>query len=424
MENIAMRKKSISGWAVFFCSIFSLTAPAKEVRINEKTFFPIVGFNFLWRADEKQVSEQADMGLTLITMNSPEELDWCGKYGMRGIYYNPQYNRFLAAPDAPDLKKFIAEDLARVRNHRALYGIQVSDEPSRRVFAGYSRILEAISQTVGKMPIYTNMFPDYSQPYQHGYDTYGDYVAAFSGLLKKYPPSPYVYDNYSNKNTVLRPEEGLGAYLQNLATVREITLKQGIPFWVTAICSAHDLYAEPGEADINVEVFSALAHGARGIGYFSTTSHVGMIFQGGPFDALGEKTSLWRVIRDCNYRVRTLAPILLTLQSTGVFYSLTAHDKVLMNKSFPCLPGRLVKSLKCANERSSLLVGEFKAENGADWIMVVNLNLQTACRFLCELQNGSALQAYNSYTGTPVTSDTFLRPGQGKLYKIMPADQK
>ena len=412
-------KKNICVSILFLALAAIVNAASERVNFKKEPFFPIVGYNFLWCADEQMVKDQSDMGLTMISVSTLDDFQWCEKYGLKGIYYNPAINRFLYDPNAPDLTETVQADVNKFLYHPAFYAVQIADEPNRKAFEGYAKVMAAIKALKPDIPVYTNLFPDYSQPYQHGFEDYRQYAQSFSDLFKLYPVPIFCYDNYSNKNNLLKPSERQAAFLGNLEVVREITLAEGIPFWVTVIATAHDHHPDPNEADINFEVFSALAYGAKGIGYFTTTSHISQIFQGGPFDVFNEKTPLWRVIRDCNYRVRKLAPYLLKIKSTGAFYALNATDKNALGK-FKLLPGRLVKSLQCDRGLSSFLVGEFTDANNEDYIMVVNLNLNAPARFTVVMVGSAVLEPINSYSGTPAASaDSWLRAGKANSIKSL-----
>lgn len=411
----------------FACLVVLSTVSAggvKEVDITKEPFFPIVGFDFLWRINERIVKEQAEMGLTLITINSIEELDWCEKYDIKGIVYQPKLDRFLKTPDSAELENEIITTVDNLKNHKAFYAMQYTDEPSKGVIAGYRKVYSALKKAAPNTPVYTNLFPSWSMPYQHGFENYEEYITAFCEIYSQYQTPLLVYDNYRNKDTRISPPERLASFLENLDTVRRITQKYNIPFWVTVLGSAHDHFPDPTAADLDFEVFSSLAYGAKGIGYFTTISHQNGLFQGGPFNWLGDKTPLYYTMKELNYRIKKLAPILNNLQSTGCYYSLTPKDKMTFKKypMFQSLPGRLTDSITSDRDNCSFLVGEFKDDKNEDWVIVVNLNMTEVANFTATLKNGKKMQHFNSYMGYlyPVTvQDPWLRPGQGKLYKVV-----
>ena len=422
---MAFRKKILTFLGAFaFPALLFAEGGVPEISITKEPFFPIIGFNFLWRVNPRIVKDQAEMGLTLITVNSAEELEWCEKAGIRGIVYQPPLNRFLHAPDAPELEQEITAAVNGVKNSGAFYGMQYTDEPSKSVLPGYAKAYAAIKKAAPEHPVYTCLFPSWATSGQHGFDTYEEYVEAFCKLVSQYPAPVLSYDSYRNKDLRLKPLERIASFLENLDTVRRITLKYDIPFQVTVLAAAHDRFGDPTAADLDFEVFASLAYGAKGIGYFTTVSHPNGLFQGGPFNVLGDKTPIYGWMRELNFRVRRLAPVLSTLRSTGCYYSLSPKAKAVF-KSYPMLqplPGELVLAVNSEYENGMFLVGEFKDPDNGRWVMIVNLNPTDVANFKAVLKGGKKLQHFNSYTGQlfPVQAqDPWLRPGQGKLYKVV-----
>ncbi len=403
------------------------TLSAKKVNMAEQPFFPIVGFDMLWLIDEDMVKDQVDMGLTMITIyGDQKELDWCEKYGMKTIIYRHNgIDKYIYNSGEADMKQNLINMVNTYKDHPTFYAFQVTDEPSKRVYDNYAKVYKTLKNIAPEVPIYTNFFPSWSQPNQHGFTDYEEYVETFCKLFAGDKKSqPFIYDNYRNKDLRLKPTERLASFLENLDTVERITSKYGLDFWVTVLSSQHDHYPEPTAADLDFQVFTSLAYGAKGIGYFITNSHQNMNFQGGPFNYLGDKTQTYYNLRELNFRVRQLAPVLEKLKFQGAYYSLIMKDQAAFKK-YPMhkkLPGKLIKDIKGDRGNCSFLVTELKDDKGDDWVFVVNLSLENIAHFTPTLVEGKTLQHFNSYTGQlfPKTYvDPWLRPGQGKLYKVV-----
>ncbi len=409
---------------LLFANILTIPFSYARPEIKKQPFFPIIGHNFLWQVDELMVHDQAEMGLTLITVSGQEDLDFCQKAGIKGLLWSPAADALLADKDNPVLVEKYNELINKFRNHPAFFGMALADEPGKRVFPGYKKAFDVIKKALPDKPVYTNLFPSWSQPYQHGYKDYQEYLEAFASLYASSAKNILTFDNYRNLDNRLTPAERKASFLENLNTVSRITQKYNLPFWATVSSCAHDHYPDPNAADLEFEVFTSLAHGAKGISYFTTVSHQNHLFQGGPFNMLGDKTPLYTIIRELNFRVRKMAPILLTLKSTGTYFSIAPAEKIAFSK-YPMhkmLPGKLLKSIKSDRSPISFLVGEFIDDKNAPWVMIVNLDLKKTACFSCELIGNKRLQSFNSYTGTlypPQISDPWLRPGQGKLYKVI-----
>jgi len=390
--------------------------------IKAKPFFPLVAWNTLG-LNKKSVVGQADCGITITVATAKSEMDLCSKYGLKTIYranlLHMWPHKKLSVQDISNSENKIRNRIKKYKNHTSLYGFQVGDEPTKRNFDILDKTLSVVKKECPNKITYTNIFPNYSRPYQHGFPSYAKFVEEYCDILVKYSLPLLIYDSYANKKTDYgkNDKERICLFLDNLETIRRISLKKNVTFWNTVLSCSHDYYPAPNQWDINLEVFTSLAYGSRGITYFTYQSHFLRSTQGGPIDVLGEKTPIWNYLKICNYQIRTLAPILLKLRSTGVFYSVINADKQLFEK-FKKLPGRLIKGVKCKLNRSNLLIGEFKHEDGSDWVMIVNIDTKNTAHFTIKSQAGRKIQSYNNFTGKPCGLDTWLKPGQGKIYKI------
>ena len=401
---------------------YSSPNPA-ECDIKSKPFFPLISWQT--RAmDRSDIEEQIDCGITITVVTQPTELQFCEEYKQKVFVRGLDHLVFAAKKNVSDdvMKKEEAKlrkTLKLYRSNQLILGFCLWDEPGKATFPIYEKSLAVMKAECPDKIVYTNIFPNYSMPYQHGFKDYREYVENYCDLIAKYPDPLLVYDSYVNKNTYYgkSSKELLCKFLDNLETIRDVSQEKGMPFWNTVLAAAHDYHPDPERADIYWEVFTSLAYGSRGITYFFWHSRPAFAFQGGPTDIFHQKTPIWYYIRECNFQVRTLAPILMKLKSIGVFYSVIPADAALFT-DFKKLPGRLVEDLKCELGRSNFLVGEFKHEDGSDWCMIVNLDVENIAHFRIKTVGNRKVQSYNNYLGTPCTLDTWLKPGQGKIYKI------
>ena len=78
---------------------------------------------------------------------------------------------------------------------------------------------------------------------------------------------PYIsYDNYSLFEGGRLDED---RFYRNLELIRLRSLQADIPFWNVILSNAHFNYAEPSDATLAIQVYSTLAYGGKGIGYFT-----------------------------------------------------------------------------------------------------------------------------------------------------------
>lgn len=424
--------------AIVFCLFFAVlsgcvsekkvekaASPANpaEYDIKSKPFFPLT----FWQTramDRSDIENQIDCGITITSVTHLSELQLCEEYKQKVFVRGLDHLVFAAKNGVSDdvmksEEAKLRQKLKRYRNNPLVLGFVLWDEPGKSIWPIYEKSLAIMKEECPGKIVVTNLFPNYSMPYQHGFKDYREYVENYCDLISKYPDPLLVYDSYANKKTDYGKgsKERLCKFLDNLETIRDVSLNKGMPFWNTILAAGHDYYPDPDRADIYWEVFTSLAYGSKGLEYFFWSSLPGFAFQGGPIDMFHQKTPIWYYIRECNLQVRTLAPILLKLKSTGVFYSVIPADAKLFD-GFKKLPGRLVADVKCELKRSNYLVGEFKHEDGSDWVMIVNLDLENIAHFRIKTLGDRKVQSFNNYLGTSCTLDTWLKPGQGKIYKI------
>jgi hypothetical protein len=252
---------------------------------------------------------------------------------------------------------------------------------------------------------YINLFPNSANAAQLGAESYDAYLEKFIEVCR---PTILSYDHYALM-------EGGGMrdqYFANLESVRRAGLKHELPYWNIVLASACLDFRAVSEADLRFQVFTSLAYGYRGIGYFKYFSAPTGNFRDAPIDHFGGKTATWDYMRNVNLRVQVLAPTLLKLKSDRVYH---------FGDVPPGCTGPDDQSL-VAGAAGSLLVGEFTHEDGSRYIMAVNKDFNHS--IVCSLQYRKAptnvehvLQFHDGvriYEG----EDTWLAPGQGALLKL------
>jgi hypothetical protein len=111
------------------------------------------------------------------------------------------------------------------------------------------------------------------------------------------------YDNYS-----LVGGEMLDYFFTNLEIVRRLGLETKTPFWNCILANAHFNYMEPSDATFNLQVYSTLAYGGRGVQYFTYfTPQIGN-YRLGAVDQFGNRTPTWEMLRRINNEIHAFAP--------------------------------------------------------------------------------------------------------------------
>ena len=346
----------------------------QQPRPGDPEWFPIIawGTNQSWLPGigQRYYDEMAECGITVggFVVGGVEELDMVAKAGMVAYVQDRQLLWDLWAPDeAHDWAAHAERLVAAYAKHPATYGYWLHDEPDTKRFAGLNAIYQELRRRDPKHDLYINLFPDYASPEQLGAPDYEAYVERFLSELKPYWVG---FDHYA----LFEGDEPLRrSYWQNLAVVREASLRHGVPFQYCTLAVGHMPYRCPSEDDLFFEVFSGLLYGAKGIAYFCYfTPQLGN-YRNAAIDVWGNKTEMWYYMRRVNNAVRCLAPVLNQLESTAV-YHITPGERLPREDA----PGAesLIVGLD-GNPAADLAVGEFRhRETGETYVMVLNKNLK------------------------------------------------
>ena len=260
---------------------------------------------------------------------------------------------------------------------------------------------------------YINLFPDYASPEQLGSKDYEDHLSQYVKICK---PSYVSYDNYSvYEGNHLNEDRFFG----NLELVRNNSLQTGIPFWNVISSEPHYNFAEPSDATLAIQVYSTLAYGGKGIGYFTYYSRPIANCRCAPIDQFGYRSKTWGMMRHINLQVHALAPVYVSLKSVNVFHtgSVPRNCKGIDSaRHVESISGGSVHPVKDA----SLLVGEFEDVAGKPYIMVVNKSLQSSVGVNVKFRKKgrvmvvSQFQQGRRYGG----DDIWLAPGCGHLLTV------
>ncbi|MCI0330761.1 MAG: T9SS type A sorting domain-containing protein [candidate division Zixibacteria bacterium] len=249
-------------------------------------------------------------------------------------------------------------------------------------------------------------------------------------------------------------------FLPSLIKARQTVAQQSLPFYpmIQAVGQFDTLgnpigFRDPQRPEIYVQVFLALTHGAKGIGYFTYTtvyhrSPLVRLIKEIPPDSMGEVTGAfpassypalhglvdwnfhptnprfvpnykWYAVRHADSLLDKIGPVLLDL---------TWDTAKIANSAI-----RYLDSLKSAQFSTPYVeAGFFKDSVNTDYFMLVNRRVlstetqdvtawlnKTGHSYVIDIFSGDTVLTGNVGTGAPLT--TRLNPGEGKLFKIVPA---
>jgi hypothetical protein len=369
------------------------------------TFFPVMAWDHVPN-NAAVIKKIRECGFTIAGFAAPGTLDACHAEGLKAIVSDDRVSGYdWTAVDAAVARKRVTELIAEVRNHPAVFGYYLRDEPTASFFPGLATVSAVVKERhPGAWP-YINLFPNYANAGQLGTATYDEYVETFIQACK---PPILSYDHY----TVLEGG-GMGDnYYSNLESVRRASIKHDVPFWQIVLAVGCLGYREPTPTDFRFQAYTSLAYGARGLTYFKYFTPAVGNFRNGPIDQFGNETPTWPALRQVNLQIGKLGPTLLKLKSDRVYHfgdippGCTGQD----DRSF-------VKAIG-----GPMLVGDFTHADGSRYVMVVNKSFTNSV--VCGPQFRepvSALIMISAYSGRPTPYEgeqTWLAPGQGVLLQL------
>lgn len=384
--------------------LFSVAARAADP--PPQAFFPLMAWNSPPN-DPAVLKKMRDCGLTVAGFVHPDALDNCHAAGLKAIVSDDRLSNYdWKSVDPAKARANVSEVVKQVRNHPAVYGYYLRDEPSAELFKGLAVVSDLIKELhPGAWP-YINLFPNYAEPWQLGTPDYQTHLDKFVETCK---PTVLSYDHYALYNG----GGVLDRYFLNLEQMRNQAARHNVPFWNIVLSVAHFDYRELSAADMRFEVYTSLAHGARGIAYFTYFAPQVGNYRMAPIDQFGNETATWRYMQNVNLQVARLAPTLLKLKSDRVYH----FGKVPKGCSAPD-DQSLVKAVA-----GPILVGDFTHEDGTRYVLCVNKDF--AANLPCHPQFREpvkVLQMVSPYTGQLTAYEgeqTWLAPGQGVLLKLV-----
>lgn len=343
-----------------------------------------------------------------------QALDLAEKHGLKVLVNDPR----IMAKRANDAG--FADGLAAVakeyRDHPALWGYFITDEPNASQFENLAAIhRELLKHDAGRVP-FINLFPTYASPQQLGTDTYEQHVDAFMRTVK---PKVLSYDHYALMQNGIRQD-----YFENLEIIRRAGLKYNTPFVYVLLSVPHFSYRDPSESDLRWQINTSLAYGAQGIVYFTYVSPPETKDFEGWGEAIvtwdGKPTPRYDQVKRINAEVRTLGKVLTTLTSTAVYHTQPVPQGAT---------GLPATDLIAGVTGGELVIGHFRNTQGRRYILFANRNPQadtdvsitfsTRVKLSEVRPDSGALQPLETTgTDTVTTWQTRFSAGQGRLIAI------
>lgn len=333
-------------------------------------------------------------------------LDECEKQGMKMIIcdFRTRFQVYQQHGEEYYEEKF-RQAYDDFGHHPATFGFAVGDEPTKEQWEAAIGSIKVQLRIAPELTPYLNLYPhwpgrDYVE--MMGTDDRLEYMKMIDDLIARSKAPIIGYDHYTQCMEEGKNQEGgIDMYFSDLDIYHRVCEKHDIPLYVTQLATGHFWYREPNENDIRWQIYTALAHGARGIFWFYMYQRgVDSNFRNAIYESDFRKTDTYHMISrqqyifNSSYKAQFDNMKLTNVYHVGRIYEGTtrfhADDKILEVKSQYDYPA-IVSYYK-----------EFDSDEV--WISIVNAHQQLADKVNVYFKNG-------------VVKSEFLAPGQMILWK-------
>src|ERR1700730_3985729 len=321
----------------------------------------------------------------------------------------------LHLPSDSEIRSGVTELSKQIAGNPAALGFYLRDEPNAQMMPGLGKLAGLLREVMPDKWPYVNLYPYRVPPKTLGASDYDSYVR----MLVKTIGQPFLsYDNYSLVNG-----EMLDYFYTNLEIVRRLGIETATPFWNCILANSHFNDMEPSDAKFNLQVYSTLAYGGRGIQYFTYFAPEVGHYRLAAVDQFGNRTPTWDLLRRINNQILALAPTLIRLNSNGVY-----HYPDVPEQAQPLTASKLIQSVEMTQRDvrppvgARFLIGEFTDDSKRPYFLIVNKDLKNSFQFQIQLkQDSRRLIRVSPYSGQeePFGGEMdWLAPGAGILFRV------
>jgi len=364
--------------------------------------------------------------------NLVAQLDIAQKHGIKALVFNPLLNP--STLDDPAKKAQLDALVDSVKNHPALAGYHLTDEPSAPSFPDWGRLVQYLKDRDPEHLPYINLLPTYANQQQLGVNLtekvtsplgypdnfagigannqtvefYNEHLRLFLEVVK---PEIFSYDHYH----FLQNGNDGQQYFLNLALIRNAALKAGIPFLnIVQACTIEPSWRLVNAEEMRWLAFTTMAYGGRGLSWFL---YWGPVSYGGMYQE-GKRMPLADFGAEINKDIAVIGPELLKLESTDVYQTAPLPIGAV---AFPDnSPVKITEG--------NFILGMFKEKDKPNAFMVVNRDYKNKATAELTLNFGSGklwvfsrtknrwgkMQAIQNGTTISVP----LNAGDGQLFKV------
>ena len=357
---------------------------------------------------EAHVQALADAGVNYLcaTPADPALLDLCEKYGigvfasgvLPGWWGGDGDNAGTLAEKVP--LSLYEEAAARLKDHPALWGLDMGDEPSALDFPHYGKLFEAMRRLFPRHFPYLNLYPNYASVPENtagqtrsqlGVPTYQAYIDEYARCV----PSDYIcYDYYMYAITIA------GAY-ENLRIVANKCRETGRDLWIVLQVNSNRPEELMSLDQLRHQAYTALAFGAKSINWACWTAGW---WHNQVLDEAGRPTRQYAKMCVMNRELHALGDRYMRYQNRSAHFlgAIPAERLAGVNQAAEeALDAGAFRAVRGDGNLGAIL-GHMRDDAGRDALMVADASGRQEAAFLCFRKAGEPPRALMNGLPTPV----------------------
>jgi len=203
----------------------------------------------------------------------------------------------------------------QVKDHPALCGYFLRDEPTGADFPALAAWAGRIRAVDPDHEIYLNLLPNYAGEEMLG-STYEEYVKKFTSTVNTTMLS---FDHYP----VLENGSVRDYWWNNLEIISREAAAAGLPMWAFALSTAHHPYPVATQASLRLQLYTDLAYGAQCLQYFTywCPTPGTWDFHDAPIAEDGTKTAVYDLVKEMNKEIQARAGVWVGCKVQKVYHT-------------------------------------------------------------------------------------------------------
>jgi hypothetical protein len=271
----------------------------------------------------KQVGVNIDIAFFSNADAIAKALDAAGKAGVKLMI------------SCPELKTAPEKMAATFKDHPALEGYYLGDEPGKPLFQELADWNKRLKNADDKHYSFVNLYPNInSNQSKFGTSNYKEYIDTFDSMF----PAPYIsFDFYPVVDRSIHPR-----WYENMEFFAEKYTNEGRPFWAFTLTTSYLAYSDdtpqpslndfyqiyntykpektfvhdiPTLPELRLQTFVNLAYGAQGIEFWSFKGF------GAPLDEQGKRTVVFERLQSVTREIQNLAGVFLGARLVSVAHT-------------------------------------------------------------------------------------------------------